>query len=87
MAVRPQDSLGLTGPLVGGQAITASDTTTYSPLLRGLYVGVSGDVRVIFGGGDDVIFTNLAAGVIHPIADISQIMSTSTNATGIVCGQ
>lgn len=89
MSVRPQDSQGYMGPMFGAVAVTKSDSTEYDPPLRGLYVGGTGDVRVIFANADadDVTFTALAAGVVHPIANIKKVMSTDTTATAIVGGR
>lgn len=73
------------GPINGGPvSVTASNVTEYSPSLRGLYVGVSGNVAVVFTSGEQITLTNLAAGVIHPITKIKQILATGTTATGIV---
>lgn len=72
------------GPVTGGFAVTASDATTYSPPLRGIYVGVSGDVAVKFNNDETVTYVGLASGILHPIAGIKQILSTGTTATSIV---
>lgn len=76
---------GQTAPILGGAtAITKSDSTVYDPFLRGLYVGGSGDVAIVFGDGSQVTYVALAAGLIHPITNIKQILSTGTTATSIV---
>lgn len=75
---------GPVGPINGGPVtVTASDVTEYSPSLRGLYVGSTGDVAIVFASGESVTLQNLAAGAIHPIAAIKQILATGTTATGI----
>ena len=63
-------------------AVTPADATYLTPT-RGLYVGVSGDVKVIMLDGTTVTFTGLAAGVIHPIQCVL-VFSTDTTATNIV---
>jgi hypothetical protein len=63
-------------------AVSPHDTTRFEPT-RGLYVGVSGDVKVIMLDGTTVVFTSLAAGVIHPIQCVL-VFSTDTTATNIV---
>lgn len=63
-------------------AITPSDSATLKPT-KGLYVGVSGNVSVVLEGGSAVVFTNLASGMIHPIA-VKQVKSTNTTATNIL---
>ena len=50
---------------------------------RGLYVGVSGDVKITTPEDDDVIYVALAAGVIHPIY-AKRIWTTGTGATSIL---
>ncbi len=68
-------------------AVTASDSTNLpSGSCRGIYVGVAGDVALY--GADDavgtsVVFKNLVAGVVHPLA-ARRVLSTGTTATDIV---
>jgi hypothetical protein len=64
-------------------AITAHDTNDLATPTRGIYVGVSGDVKVISLDGNDVTFVDLAAGIIHPIA-CTRVYDTGTAATDIV---
>ena len=64
-------------------SITPSNTDPIDHVTRGIYVGASGDLKVLMTGGETVTFVDLAAGVIHPIAVI-QVFSTGTDATGIV---
>jgi hypothetical protein len=69
-------------------AVTPSDSTDLPSVTRGLYVGVIGDVNVIFAADKDastVVLTGLAAGVWHPI-QVRRVLATSTTATGIVAG-
>jgi hypothetical protein len=79
--------------IVGGTAkktyaVTPNDSTNlpyYATLgsTAGLYVGVSGDVKVVTDGDTTITFTALAAGVFHPIA-VKQVFATDTTATNIV---
>lgn len=64
-------------------AITPHDTNLLSAPVRGLYVGVAGDVKIKDMSGTDVTFTNLEAGIIHPIC-ATQVYATGTAATNIV---
>lgn len=64
-------------------AITPHDSNELSKPSRGIYVGVSGDVKVISLDGNDVTFVNLVAGMIHPIR-CTRVYSTGTTATDIV---
>jgi hypothetical protein len=74
---------GLTAPAINASAVTPSDSTDLTDTSRGLYVGVSGDVKVTMAGGAAVTFVGLAAGVIHPIR-ASRVWSTGTTATSII---
>jgi len=71
-----------TAPAGGAFAITPNDSTDLTRLTRGLYVGVGGNVAVRIGGVD-VTFSNLAAGVVHPLR-VTRVLSTGTTATNIV---
>lgn len=78
-------------PPTYAHAVTPHDTNALSgvsvedgrPFARGVYVGVSGDVEVIMPSGVTVVFTALAAGVIHPIA-CTHIKDANTTATSVV---
>ena len=70
-------------PVKNAFAITGSDTDLLQQPTRGIYVGGSGDVVAVLVGGDEVTFTSLVAGVIHPIR-AKQIKSTNTTATSII---
>lgn len=72
----------LDSPGVHAFAITPADATELTYVTRGLYVGVSGDVALTMLGGEAVVFTGLAAGVIHPLR-VTIVASTNTNATNI----
>lgn len=85
------------GPIAGGTSVdpsfqyvehTASDTVPikYNGRIqrcRGIFVGTAGDLAVKNDLGNSVTFTNVAAGVIHPIST-DYIYATNTDATGIV---
>lgn len=75
---------GVTGPAVHAVAITPNNSTDLVTATRGVYVGVSGDLKVDMVGGETAItFTGLAAGVIHPLR-VTRIYATGTTATNIV---
>ena len=74
----------LDDPAIHAFAITAHNTDDLAYVTRGLYVGVSGDVKVDMRGGESaVVFTGLAAGVIHPLR-VKRVYDTDTDATNIV---
>lgn len=65
-------------------AITKSDSTVYSPLIRAIYVGVGGNINVVDSAGNTVLFVGVPQGtVLGPFA-VSKVMSTSTTASSMV---
>lgn len=64
-------------------AVTPHNTNQLTHSTRGIYVGATGNLKVTTVGGEEITFTGVAAGVVHPIAAII-IWSTGTTATGIV---
>lgn len=48
-----------------------------------LYIGSSGDVRVLTAGGDDVIFFNVQQGTVLSV-QVIKVFATDTNASRIV---
>lgn len=63
--------------------VTPNDSTDLTHVTRGIYVGVTGDVKITNVNGQTVTYTNLAAGVHHPMC-VSRVWSTGTTATGII---
>lgn len=77
-------SIMVTRPAENAFAVTPDNDNNLAEDTRGLYVGVSGDVKVdLVGGSTGITFVNLAAGVIHPIR-ARRIHATGTDATNIV---
>jgi hypothetical protein len=69
-------------PAEAASAVTASDSANI-PVTRGIYVGGAGNLRVMMADGTDILFSNLAAGVAHPLA-VVRVYATNTTATGII---
>lgn len=69
-------------PAAGAGSVTPSDSANIDPT-RGIYVGASGDLRVMMVNGDIITFSDIAAGIVHPL-QVVRVYSTSTTATGIV---
>ena len=69
-------------PATDADAITPNDSTVITPT-RGVYVGVSGDLKVTLIDGSAVTFVGIAAGVVHPL-QVVVIWSTGTDATDII---
>lgn len=65
------------------QLWTLSDTVESPRATRGVYVGTSGNLRVLTDEDQDVIIPSLAAGVIHPLR-IKKAFSTSTTAANVM---
>lgn len=83
MAISELNVLSIQSPISRGFAVTPSDSVDLSIYTRGIYVGVTGNVKVTTVGGDTITFVGLAAGIIHPI-QAKRIFSTLTTATSIV---
>lgn len=71
----------LLSPASGAQAVTKSDTTTYTGV-RSLWIGGAGDVTVAFGA-TTVLFASVPAGSLLPIMP-TKVMSAGTTATAMV---
>ena len=73
------------GPVKGGiVTITKSDSTVYSPPLRGIYVGGNGDLAITHTDGSTAVLVAVSAGTMLPVSDVSKVLSTGTTATNIV---
>lgn len=64
-------------------SITPSDTVNLTKPIRALYVGVSGNVKIIDMTGATITLVGLAAGIFHPVCAV-RIFTTDTTATSIV---
>lgn len=62
--------------------ITPNDDTRF-PACRGLYIGVTGDITVVWANETTCLFTNVPAGAILPLSVIG-VMDTGTDAEEIV---
>lgn len=74
---------GLESPAEHAVEITPSNDTDLANTTRGVYAGVSGDLKVDTVGGSTVTFVGLAAGIIHPIR-ARRVYATGTDATDII---
>lgn len=68
-------------------AITPSDSANLSlpsgiNRTKGLYVGVTGDVKVDMADGSTFTFVSLSGGMIHPIS-AKKVYATGTTATSL----
>lgn len=76
-----QNPIWPSGQLV---AVTASDTTIYSPALRQLYVGSTGNVAVEDEAGNSVVFLNVPAGFYLTPFFVKKVLATGTTASALV---
>ena len=79
------NSLTARAKSLNASAITPNDAEDIIAT-AGIYVGVSGDLRVTLAemaDGSHVTFTDLAAGIIHPLV-VKRVWNTGTTATDIV---
>lgn len=67
---------------VSAEAVTPSDTVNLSRTCRAIWVGVAGNVAVVFDDDVAVTFTGVAIGVLEVQA--KRINSTNTTATTMV---
>ena len=68
-----------------GAAVTPSDTADLSQPGIGLYVGVSGDVKIDTTDGFTITMVGFAAGVWQPIS-VKRVYATVTDSTDILVG-
>lgn len=66
----------------GHREITPSNSAVITPRLQGFVVGTAGTVEAINSNGQQVTYTVVAGETVF--AEIAQILSTGTTATGIV---
>ncbi|WP_342045905.1 spike base protein, RCAP_Rcc01079 family [Bacillus sp. OTU530] len=65
-------------------AVTPNDAADLAKIpTKGIYIGVTGDVKVTLSSGNTVTFTALASGTIHPIA-VKRVWAIGTTATNIL---
>lgn len=65
------------------ETIVPSDANPLARVTRGVYVGTTGNLRVTMASGETRTFTNIAAGIVHPL-QIIQVWATGTTATGVI---
>lgn len=69
-------------PALEQLAVTPSDTTTFDPPTRGLYVGTGGSLVVTDPYGNDATYANVADGSALPISVVK--VKAATTASNIV---
>lgn len=72
-----------TEPARDAAAVTPSDSAQISRVARALYVGGSGDVKLVTEEGNAVTFQDIVAGSILPVK-ATKVFATGTTATNIV---
>lgn len=73
-----------TDPGFIAEAVTPHDSTNFTNgVCRGIYVGGTGDVAVVFQDGTAVTFESVPVGVILPVCAI-RVNDTNTDATALV---
>lgn len=72
-----------TEPARDAAAVTPSDSAQISPVARALYVGGSGDIKLVTEEGTTVTFQDIVAGSILPVK-ATKVFATDTTATNIV---
>jgi len=72
---------GLDSPARDAAAVTPSDTVDLNPVCRSLWIGVSGNVKVLTSKGDTVTFVGVSG--VLPVC-VKRVFATDTTATSIV---
>lgn len=75
--------VGYQDPAFDAVEIAPSDGADLSAVVRGVYVGIGGDLKVTLAGGSTVTFVNLADGCLLPV-QASKVFATGTTAAGLV---
>ena len=71
-------------PASSAFAITPHDSNALTNVVRGIYVGGAGDIKVNMAGtGTAVVFTGVPAGTLLPIR-ATLVYATDTDATSLV---
>ena len=68
---------------LGAMSITPSDTAVFVRRVSHVYVGTTGNLRVMSGDGNDVTLVAVLAGTLLPLT-ISRVFATGTTAQNIV---
>lgn len=76
-------AVGLTSPALTAEEITPDNGANLTHATRAIYVGQTGNVRVMTVDGDIVTFANMQGGVLYPIR-VVQVFSTGTTAADLV---
>jgi hypothetical protein len=63
--------------------VTASDSTTYSPILEAIYIGTGGTLIIKNNDGVSVTYTNLPNASWLDVR-ATKVMTTGTTASGII---
>lgn len=79
------DYQALSQPVREAVSVDLTNDTSFTDYPRGVYVGVTGDLKVDLLDSANKTFKNIAAGIIHPIR-VKKIYSTGngTSATDIL---
>ena len=87
MAARAGETTSDMTSIKSAEAITpASGNVVLTRISRGLYVGVTGNVSVVFAGDNaTTLLVGLAAGVWHPM-QVQEVKQSGTTATSVVVG-
>ena len=74
---------GQESPAIGDYTITPSDTVRLDPVPRGVYIGVSGDLKVwLMHSPAPVTYVGVPQGIILPIRPVL-VYSTGTTASSL----
>lgn len=70
-------------PATNGVVVVPSDSIDFLTPMRGIYVGVGGDINVVMLSGEVLLFENVPGGVILPTHCV-RVNLTNTTATNML---
>lgn len=73
----------LESPATGAFAITPDDNTDLAETTRAIYVGTTGDLDLRMLDGQDVVFTDIPAGMLLPVR-ATRVKASGTTANDII---
>lgn len=76
-------AVGLTSPAAQAHTVTPSDAVDLPRFTRAIYVGQTGNLRVLTTEGDTVVLANVQGGNLYPIR-VARVFATGTTAADLV---
>lgn len=78
----PNRYAGVSGPYIGGETISPSDTVSLSKVSRAIYVGTVGTLSCLMMDGTTLVLPTTVAGTIYELR-VERVNLTGTSATNL----